>query len=108
MTAYRIALGFHSYWRWLVLLLALTALFRALRSWVLGRPWSDGDGRLSKWFVGAVDVQLLVGALMYCAWSPFSQAVFHAFSASMKDPVTRFFGLEHAVTMLRTAGPGFA
>ncbi len=96
MTAYSIARRFHSYWRWAVLLLAAVALYRSLR----GRPWSSADERISKWFIVALDLQVLIGLLLYFVWSPFSQAVFHDFKASMKVPEVRFFGLEHGTAML--------
>jgi hypothetical protein len=45
-------------------------------------------------------VQLLVGLVLYALLSPFARAFFAAPALAMKDPVLRFFGVEHTVTML--------
>jgi hypothetical protein len=47
-----------------------------------------------------LDLQVLLGGILYFAYSPFSSALFHSFRATMKDPGARFFGIEHQTAML--------
>ena len=51
-------------------------------------------------FVGVVDLQFTLGAWLYLFASPLSHAFFADFGAGMRQPLLRFFGLEHALGML--------
>jgi hypothetical protein len=90
----------HGDWRWVVLGCALLALARALDGVARARPWQAGDERAAVAFVGALDLQLLLGLVLYFGFSPFWSATRHAFSATMQDAGTRFFGVEHETAML--------
>jgi hypothetical protein len=90
----------HSYWRWLVVATALVALVRALAGVVLRRHWSRGDERAAVAFVGAVDMQVLIGLVLYFAFSPYWTAAHTALVAALHDRVTRFFAVEHESAML--------
>jgi hypothetical protein len=96
---YTALLVVHSTWRWLVVALGLIVLWRFASGWRARRPFGRADARWSGAFMGAVDVQLLLGAVLW--WlSPYGALVRTAFAASMKDALVRFWGLEHPVTML--------
>ena len=89
----------HSWWRWVVVGLALVVLVRAIGGWRARRPFGRGDRAVSSAFLGVVDLQFLLGAILW--WlSPYGLMVRTAFGASMKEGLVRFWGLEHAVTML--------
>jgi hypothetical protein len=47
----------------------------------------------------ALDLQLLLGLLLYFALSPNTKAIFGDFGAAMRDPVARFWAVEH-ITMM--------
>jgi hypothetical protein len=47
----------------------------------------------------ALDVQMLLGLLLYLAVSPNMQPILADFGAAMKDPTLRFWAVEHLVTM---------
>jgi len=62
----------HSYWRWVVLLLGLAAIVLALMSAFGSRPWDSTSDRVSLFFTIAMDIQLLIGIVVWIseqAWS---------------------------------------
>ena len=97
---YTIPLIAHSYLRWAVLALALIVIARSIPAFLRGREWTKGDERLHQAFVGVVDLQFTLGVWMYLVTSPVSHAFFADFGAGVKQPVLRFFGLEHPLGML--------
>jgi hypothetical protein len=47
-----------------------------------------------------LDLQLLLGLALYLGLSPTTSAIFGNFGAAMRDPVARFWAVEHVTTML--------
>ena len=95
---YAVILSIHSWLRWIVLLLALAGLVRALLS--SGKAWSRVDERIGLFFLIGVDTQLLLGIVMYAFLSPSTHTAFQNFGAAMKDPSLRFWAVEHTLPML--------
>ena len=89
----------HSIVRWAVLALALLALVRALAGVARHRPWASADRRSLALFVGVLDLQFLLGVLVF-AVSPITQAAMHDVGAAMRQADLRFFLVEHPLTML--------
>jgi hypothetical protein len=89
----------HNVLRWIVLLAAVFALAYMLRGWLGKRPWTQADMRVGSLFTVAMDVQLLVGILLYVV-SPLVQSALRDFGAAMGVHELRFFALEHALLML--------
>jgi hypothetical protein len=58
---------FHSIWRWVVLLVALGAIVLAVMSAMGSRPWDGTSDRLSLFFTIVMDIQFLVGAILWIA-----------------------------------------
>ena len=96
---YPLLLTLHSWLRWVVLLLGVLAVVRALAGRG-GRPWSRADDSIGKWFISSLDVQFLVGLILYAGLSPITQAAFANFGAAMRTPGLRFFAVEHLVGMV--------
>jgi hypothetical protein len=95
---YAIVLSLHNVLRWLVLVAGVLAVVEAIRGWTGARPWRiGGAGRL---FPISLDVQFLVGVLLYAVLSPTTRAAFADFGAAMRAPQLRFFAVEHAVLMV--------
>ncbi len=47
-----------------------------------------------------LDVQLLIGVLLYAFFSPLTRAAFHDMSAAMGAPPVRYFVVDHVAVML--------
>jgi hypothetical protein len=90
----------HSTLRWLVLMLALIALARAIRGVAGRREWLPGDQSIGAWFVGSLDLQLLLGLILYIFLSPFTREAFGDFGAAMRNAPLRFFAVEHITGMI--------
>jgi hypothetical protein len=90
----------HSWLRWAVILLGLIAIGRALGGMRSGRAWVRGDDRFCKLFLGTLDLQMLLGLLLYFVFSPLTKAALGDFSGAMKDPLMRFWAVEHPFGMI--------
>ncbi|GAB4569600.1 MAG: hypothetical protein Kow0077_02370 [Anaerolineae bacterium] len=96
---YEVVLVLHSITRWLVVLAGLGAFALALRGWLAGRDWSALADRLGLIFTIVLDVQLLIGIILYVV-SPLVQSAFADFGAAMGASGLRFFALEHVLLMV--------
>jgi hypothetical protein len=90
----------HSLLRWAVLVFGLLAIARAFSGWLGARPWTPLDDRAGKYFVISLDVQTLVGLILYGGLSPITSAAFQNMGAAMKDALLRFYAVEHLAMML--------
>lgn len=97
---YAFVLMLHSVLRWLVLGAAVLAAGRALLGWFGQRAWLKLDDRLGLIYTILLDIQLLVGLVLYVFLSPLSQAAFRDFGAAMANRALAFFGVEHVFTMI--------
>ena len=98
---YTFVLLFHSWSRWLVVVFGLIAVFRAYAGWQGRKPFTGADNGLDAAFVGSMHLQLLLGLLLYFWLSPYGLKAMQAMGgAAMKDPVTRFWGVEHTTAMI--------
>ena len=96
---YDVLIALHSVLRWVVLLLGLLAVGRGMAGWS-GRSWTSSDNRAGVLFVGFLDLQLLIGLVLYLFLSPTVRAATVNIGAAMRDPMMRFFLVEHAFGML--------
>jgi hypothetical protein len=96
---YSATLLVHSLLRWVVLGAGLAAAGRGIAGWS-GRPWTAADARAGLIFIIAVDIQLLIGLLLYVVLSPNVGLAIQNPAAAMRDPMLRFFFVEHMVGML--------
>ena len=97
---YPIVLSLHNVLRWVVLAAAIVAVLRAIAGWTGRKPWtpaSAGPGRL---FTISLDVQFLVGILLYGVLSPVTRGAFANMGAAMGQREIRFFVAEHALLMV--------
>jgi hypothetical protein len=93
---YPTVLALHSWIRWFALLAGVGATVAAMRD----SPGSSGADRWGLALVTALDIQLLLGLLMYLVVSPNLAEIRSNFGAAMKDPVARFWAVEHISMML--------
>jgi cation transport ATPase len=92
-------LHLHNATRWLVLVAGVVAILIAVVGLVRGRPWTRGARLGSLAYVVSMDVQLVIGLLLYVV-SPLVQAGFADPAAAMRDSTVRYFFVEHLVLML--------
>jgi hypothetical protein len=98
---YTLVLILHSWIRWIALIAGVGATVIAARD----TAGPGGSARLDRWgmvLVTALDVQLLLGLLLYLVVSPNMAEIRANFGASMKDPALRFWAVEH-ITMMMAA-----
>lgn len=88
----------HSWLRWAVLLAGVIAVARALAR--ANRPWTPTDDRAASSFLIALDVQFLLGAILYFALSPITRLAFDDFGAAMRTSGIRYWAVEHLFGML--------
>jgi hypothetical protein len=90
---YTTVLVVHNWIRWVALVAAIGATFAALR-----RQTATAE----RWGLIAMmtlDIQMLLGLLLYLALSPNTAAIMNNFGGAMKDPVARFWAVEHVGSM---------
>ena len=64
----------HSIWRWVVLLAAVGALVLAVMAAAGSRPWDATADRFSFFFTLAMDIQFLIGAVLWLVQGRWSGA----------------------------------
>jgi hypothetical protein len=95
---YIAVLALHSWLRWGALIAGVLAVASLASS-----KSSKDAGQGEKWglfFMIALDLQLLLGLALYLFISPNTSAMFADFGAAMRDPVARFWAVEHITLML--------
>jgi hypothetical protein len=97
---YSFVLVLHSLLRWVVILAGLLAVGRAVHGWRAQRGWTRIDGRAGLWFTIALDIQLLIGLLLYFGLSPFTELALQDFGGAMRDSALRFWAVEHVFGMI--------
>jgi hypothetical protein len=75
--------GFHSLFRWLLLVIALAAIVIAFSGWSGRKPASPNLFRLGLLFVLAMDLELITGFLLYFGASPDLRSAFIAHGVIM-------------------------
>lgn len=98
---YNVILHLHSSLRWVVLLLILIVIYRSATAGQ--RSFTSADKRFTLFSSVACDIMLLIGLYLWF----FSERNLglrsitqNSFSNVMKDPVARFFAIEHSIGML--------
>jgi len=97
---YPFILAVHNIVRWVALILAILAVVRAFLGWFGKRDWTDRDRKIGIFFTSAMDIQLLLGLLLYFVFSPLTTSALRDFGAAMGIDNQRFFAVEHAVFMV--------
>ncbi|MEI9952250.1 MAG: hypothetical protein WDO74_25495 [Pseudomonadota bacterium] len=90
----------HSWNRWLVLASAIATLAVAIQGRAARREWTKTDQRLTRVFVSTLDLQAVLGLLLYVVLSPIIPKTLSEFKAAMHVSALRFFAIEHITMML--------
>jgi hypothetical protein len=97
---YSVVLTLHSILRWLVIIAALFAIIRSITGLSFKRGWMQMDDQAGFWFTMFLDIQVLLGILLYFFLSPTTTNALQNFSAAMSNAATRFFAVEHVLGMV--------
>lgn len=92
-------LSLHSIVRWAIVIIGVIAVVRAFIGWFGGRQWQQLDDRLGLGFTTTMDINLLLGLLLYFL-SPLTRSALQDFGAAMGNSALRFFAVEHALLMV--------
>jgi hypothetical protein len=95
MNLYSFLQHLHSGFRYIVIALILAAIIGSLVGWIGQKAYTNGNRKLNLFAMISAHTQLLIGIVLYFV-SPlvmFDKAV-------MKNPVGRYFTVEHWVIML--------
>jgi hypothetical protein len=95
---YSILLTTHSWFRWLVLVALVFALYRAYRGWLGNKPFSAFEDKTRHISATIVHIQFMLGLALYF-FSPIVSYFLNNFSAALEQRDIRFFGMEH-ITMM--------
>jgi hypothetical protein len=94
---YTTILVVHSWVRWI----ALVTGFGATLAAIAGRT-DTVDSPADRWslfLIMALDIQMLLGLMLYLGLSPNMKEILANFGDAMKDPATRFWAVEHITAM---------
>ena len=97
---YSAVLLLHSWVRWVIVIAGILAVARAVIGMSGGKPWTKDDDRGTLLFTIALDVQMLVGLILYVGLSPVTRTAFADMAAAMRNPALRFWVAEHFVGMI--------
>ena len=95
-TLHSILVDLHSINRWLILLLGFYVLFLSGRGWFGKRAWVESAGKFGKYFLILLDLQLLLGLILYVIFVGRQGGFEYVFG----NPASRFFLMEHSVMMV--------
>ncbi len=98
---YEALLALHNIGRWVVLILLLTAIFKALSGMTGNKPYTSGDKKVSLFLMIAAHSMLLIGLYQWFAgdWG-LHNIQKSGMKAVMQDKVYRFWAVEHLTGML--------
>jgi len=97
---YNFILILHNLMRWLILIFGLLAVIRGFYGWFGKKEWAQLDDRVGLGFTISMDIQLLLGLLLYFVFSPITKTAFQDFGAAMADSELRYFAVEHLLMMV--------
>lgn len=87
-----ILIALHNLTRWLVLIFAVFALFRAYAGWLGKKPYVELDRKAGVFFGAAMDTQMLLGIILW---------IFGAWGLKVLGTNnSQFFSVEHSLTMV--------
>ena len=101
MDTHVVILTLHSWLRWIALIAGVAATMAAAAA--PGGAAPAGKSRADRWglaLMATLDLQMLLGLLLYFVVSPTMAAIRANFGAAMKDPAVRFWAVEHLSMMM--------
>ena len=99
---YAFTVAVHNILRWVVVILGVIVFIRSVWGWLGKKEWGATDRKFGIFFTSAVDIQLLLGILLYFVFSEWAlKAILNqGMSTVMGNSEYRFFAIEHAFYMI--------
>lgn len=97
---YPYILALHNIARWVVLLAGAWAVVLCWWGWLGRRQWTATEARATRIFVILLDLQFLLGLLLFAVFSPLTRQAFRDMGGAMRDAPVRYFLVEHPLIML--------
>lgn len=79
----------------MVFLLLIMVIVKALLNFISDKDWSRNDKKLTTLLMGFTHLQVVLGFVMY-----FFTKHYYNLLGNMKDPISRWLAIEHAVMMV--------
>lgn len=92
MSFYEILKHAHSGWRYVVLILLIFAVIRALLGWMGNQPYGEGNRKLNVFTLISAHLQLLIGLVLYFL-SPLTKM-------GTSEAIGRYWKMEHISMMI--------
>ena len=95
-------LALHNIIRWVVMILGLLATGHAILGWLGKKEWLETERRIGLYFTASVDIQVLIGALLYFIFSDWGlNAILNkGMSFVIGHGEFRFYAIEHVAYMI--------
>lgn len=87
----------HSGFRYVVFLLLIVALFKAITGWMGKKSYTDGDRKINLFAMISAHIQFVAGLVLYF-YSPLVQL--STMGQTMKNSLLRYWTVEHLAMML--------
>lgn len=97
---YQFTLATHNIMRWIVVVLAIYALVRIFMGVFGKREFTESDRKSLSFYAIGMDIQLVLGLVLYFFLSPITQAAFQDFGGAMGNSAIRYFAVEHILLMV--------
>ncbi|MEN8240456.1 MAG: hypothetical protein ABFS17_00930 [Chloroflexota bacterium] len=94
-----VILGIHNILRWVLLILAAFTLYRMVRGLIKKTSWNSLDSSSGLFFTIVLDLQLLLGIILYFILSPLVKTFFANLGDAMGESALRYWGIEHILMM---------
>ena len=88
----------HNILRWGVIIAGFWAIYLAFTGVNNKRAWQAKDNKAGMWFILFCHLQVVLGLILYIMLGQYS--IFSNMSEGMKNPETRYWGIEHLLGML--------
>ncbi len=94
-------LHLHNFGRWILIILLLVAIYKSFTGMMGNKPFTAGDKKIGLFLMITAHTMLLVGLYQWVAgpWG-LENIKSMGMSAVMKDPIYRFWAVEHITGML--------
>jgi hypothetical protein len=94
-------LDLHNLLRWIIIILGIIAIYKSFAGMTNNKPFTNADKKIGLFFMISAHITLLVGLYQWFAGPWGLQNIKNSgFAAVMKDPVYRFFAVEHMTGMI--------